>query len=222
MSVSGNGKSVSTASAGRARSTRPSRRRSPPRRRPWARASRPTRPSARAPRRYRTAGRRRRKRPWPMPVFDVVAEDPEVEHVADDVHQPAVHEHRREDRRTRRRPPAPGRRRGRSLDLTVGEAHLAEVDQHVQGHERHGHAGPRAGGDDVAKGNHGWLCSLVLRMLRCCPKPRDVDVLDGQGFVFGVSCCHPFKTSTPARSRGASTRGLCALGWRGRAKQHCA
>ena len=41
-------------------------------------------------------------------VLDVVAEDPQVQHVAGDVEQPAVQEHRREDRER----PAPGITRG--------------------------------------------------------------------------------------------------------------
>ena len=49
--------------------------------------------------------------PVPESVFDVVAEDPQVEHVAGDVEQAAVHEHRGEDRRERRRK-IPGDRAG--------------------------------------------------------------------------------------------------------------
>src|SRR2546422_10546357 len=36
-------------------------------------------------------------------VFDVVTENPQIEHVAGDVEEPAVHEHGREDRRDRMR-----------------------------------------------------------------------------------------------------------------------
>jgi hypothetical protein len=34
----------------------------------------------------------------PQPVLDIVPEDPEIQHVADDVHPAAMHEHRGQDR----------------------------------------------------------------------------------------------------------------------------
>src|SRR6516165_10327951 len=84
-------------------------------------------------------------------VLDVVAEDPQVEHVAADVQQPAVQEHRGEDRGDRARKisghPAragePARRRAELEHDRFGgprvAAHsdggLIEEDEHVQGDE---------------------------------------------------------------------------------------
>jgi hypothetical protein len=108
--------------------------------------------------------------PVPQRILDVVAEDPQIEHVADDVHRvERVHEHRGEDRHQRAReivqPGAgagePARHRAELEDERFrrsipsdAEGHLVEVDQHVEHDEGDRHQRHGAAGDVVAQRDH--------------------------------------------------------------------
>ena len=99
----------------------------------------------------------------PEPVLDVVAEDPEVEHVAAEVHPAGVHEHRREDRRhiCGGVSQEPGWHERPLPDERIAAAELDDEEQHVKGDQ--------GVGDDretpfaavvVANGQHRTLSSL--------------------------------------------------------------
>ena len=91
------------------------------------------------------------KRPWPSAVLDVVAEDPQVPHVADDVRPAAVQEHRRDERRRAEARPARRRRAVRKSvqRALVGMRQLEQPRQRVEDDDRDGDGRNRAGRDDV-------------------------------------------------------------------------
>ena len=108
-------------------------------------------------------------------VFDVVPEDPEIEHVPCDVQEAAVKKHRCEHA-------DPGEVRGdeaeREHELIDGrpERELIQKDEHVERDERDRHVGRCARGDDVAEWDHGLsalgsglrLRSSVCRYITSC------------------------------------------------------
>ena len=99
-------------------------------------------------------------------VLDVVAEDPEEEHVAEQVHPAAVQEHRRE----RGQEPALPDRRARALDLArvvaelvdralqVGEL-VEDPDEHVRDDQRDRDERERPRRHVVAERQHGAMLS---------------------------------------------------------------
>ena len=104
----------------------------------------------------------------PQTVFEVVAENPQVEHVAEDVHDAAVHEHRADEREVDRH------RDGLKLDAH----HLAGRRVAAQGH------GPRdvGAGHDLLRHGRPRVVELVVR-----PQPlqedEDEDVQRDQNVV---------------------------------------
>ena len=111
--------------------------------------------------------------PVPEGVLDVVAEDPQVEHVAGDVEQPAVHKHGREDRHDRMRELAeyragagdPARYNSKLEDERLGRprvaAHpdrgLVKEDENVQSDQAEGHERDAAVRDVVLERDHRWV-----------------------------------------------------------------
>ena len=105
-------------------------------------------------------------------VLDVVAEDPEKDHVAEQVQHPAVQEHRGRDRQAgrehrrgvRRRPGELGRHRAEDRDegraVLETEPELVEEDQDVRADERDRHPREGPGRDGVSQryheGSGGW------------------------------------------------------------------
>ena len=86
-------------------------------------------------------------------VLDVVAEDPQVQHVAADVHQPAVQEHRRDERDQREL--GGNQAVGEDERLPAGaERELIREHQHVQHDDADRDHRRRSGRNDVAQGNH--------------------------------------------------------------------
>src|SRR6185503_5331785 len=86
-------------------------------------------------------------------VLDVVAEDPEIEHVAGDVQKAAVEKHRGDDRYPRevRRNQAVGE--DEVVDV-VAERELIQKHQRIDDDQRDGDVRRRARGDDVAEWDH--------------------------------------------------------------------
>src|SRR6185503_4150879 len=86
-------------------------------------------------------------------VLDVIAEDPEIEHVAGDVQKAAVEKHRGDDRYPRevRRNQAVGE--DEVVDV-VAERELIQKHQRIDDDQRDGDVRRRARGDDVAEWDH--------------------------------------------------------------------
>ena len=106
-------------------------------------------------------------------VFDVVAEDPEIEHVARDVGEPAVHEHRCDHVRQleARRDQSEGE--DEQPLVVLGQAGLQDEDHEVEHQQSDGDDGPRAGRDDIAKGDHtASIVSSADTWARTAPPPR--------------------------------------------------
>ena len=80
----------------------------------------------------------------PHAVLDVVAEDPEVEHVAGEVHQTAVHEHRGDDGQPREGRRHQAERANEEVHLLGRQARLPQEDEGVGRDDRDGDDGPRA------------------------------------------------------------------------------
>ena len=87
-------------------------------------------------------------------VLDVVAEDPQVPHVADDVRPAAVQEHRRHERRqmkVRRHDAVPD---DEQLEVARLERQLEHPRERVQDDDGDGDERERSRRDDVAKRDH--------------------------------------------------------------------
>ena len=90
----------------------------------------------------------------PEAVLDVVAEDPQVDHVPEDVHPAAVEELAREDRR----PPEPRRdqrvRHHELLEQRTRQRDLVQEHQSIDDDEADRDDRDRARRDDVAEREH--------------------------------------------------------------------
>jgi hypothetical protein len=97
----------------------------------------------------------------PERVLDVVAEDPEKQHVAEDVLPARVHEHAGEHALVPGQRVEPGREVARPVDRARVEAvaehvrvQLPEPDEEVRDDQPHRDVRGRAAGDAVAEGKH--------------------------------------------------------------------
>ena len=97
----------------------------------------------------------------PQAILDVVAEDPEVEHVPDEVQPAAVQEHRRQHSQ----PSELGRYDAvqihERLERSIAEGELEDEYRAVENDERDREEGECSRRDDVAQRNHGGDCAIL-------------------------------------------------------------